>query len=470
MTPLLAALPLLVAIAAMVARWSAPRAAAVSLLTAAVLTLTVFRTPFTELREAGVDLAPTLVEVLVILLGGVLLSRILDASGDQRRIAEWLGATCAGEHDRVILLMVLGVTPFAESVTGFGLGAVVAIPLLQHLGFSRARSLALGLLGLYLTTWGALATGTLIAAHLGGVPTADLGMRSALFAAPLTLFAALVALRVGTGHRPGAGNLVQALVLTVMQSGVLILSSRFLGHALGGALSSLAVIATAMIMMRSSARLDATTRGALTPYSVLVAGLVVSTLLVRALGWTGWAALPTHGSIWLLVACTVAALRLRRAHPGDVMPTLRRALTAWRPVGLGTGGFVLLGSLLTATGMSAAIGSALAGTGPLFPFASAALAGLSGLVTGTVAGSNSMLAASQAGAASALGAEPLSALATQNTLSGVFTILSPTRVALARAVVGVDASDHVPETHFLGWLAVLCAVSGAWFTVVGYLW
>lgn len=469
MSPVLAALPLLVAIAAMVARWSAPRAAAASLLTAAILTLTAFQTPFAELREAGVDLAPTLAEVLAILLGGVTLSRLLDASGDQRRIAEWLGTVCAGEHDRVILLMVLGVTPFAESVTGFGLGAVVAIPLLQHLGFSRARSLALGLLGLYLTTWGALATGTLIAAHLGGVPTTDLGMRSALFAAPLTLFAALVALRLGTGHRPGVGNLVQALMLTVVQSGALILSSWFLGHALGGALSSLAVIATSMIMMRSSARLDAPTRGALIPYAVLVAGLVVSTLLIRTLGWTGWAALPTHGSLWLMVASAVAALRLRRTH-GDIAPILRRALAAWRPVGLGTGGFVILGSLLTATGMSTAIGSALAGTGPLFPFASAALAGLSGVVTGTVAGSNSMLAASQAGAASALGAAPLSALATQNTLSGVFTILSPTRVALARAVVGVDASDHVPETHFLGWLAALCAISGAWFTLVGYLW
>ncbi len=469
MYPLLAALPLLAAIAAMVARWSAPRAAAVSLLTAAALTLTVFKTPLAELRQAGIDLAPTLTEVLVILLGGVTLSRLLDASGDQQRIAEWVGTVCAGESDRVILLVVLGVTPFAESVTGFGLGAVVAIPLLQHLGFSRARSLALGLLGLYLTTWGALATGTLIAAHLGGVHPSDLGMRSALFAAPLTLFAALVALRLGTGRRPGPGNLVQALVLTVVQSGTLILSSWLLGHTLGGALSSLAVMTTSMIMMRSGARLDAITRGALTPYMVLVTGLVVSTLLARTLGWTGWAALPTHGSLWLVVASVVAALRLRRAR-GDIAPTLRRALAAWRPVGLGTGGFVILGTLLTATGMSSAIGSALSNTGPLFPFASAALAGLSGLVTGTVAGSNSMLAASQAGAASALGTSPLSALATQNTLSGVFTILSPTRVALARAVVGVDASDHVPETHFLGWLAALCALSGAWFTLVGHLW
>src|SRR5699024_11405790 len=40
----------------------------------------------------------------------------------------------------IIVLIAYGVTPFMESVTGFGLGVVITAPLLIHLGLTPARA------------------------------------------------------------------------------------------------------------------------------------------------------------------------------------------------------------------------------------------------------------------------------------------------------------------------------------------
>src|SRR5699024_6832785 len=89
------------------------------------------------------------VEIGGILLGGVLLSELMDRSGAQQRIAQWISESCS-DPGRAVILVVLGVTPFIESVTGFGIGVVVAIPLLRHLGLSPFQAATVGLMGLVL--------------------------------------------------------------------------------------------------------------------------------------------------------------------------------------------------------------------------------------------------------------------------------------------------------------------------------
>lgn len=65
-------------------------------------------------------------------------------------------------------IFLLGV--FVESASGFGLGAVAAVSVLQARGIASARLAALALLSLALVPWGALAIGTTIAAELTGTP------------------------------------------------------------------------------------------------------------------------------------------------------------------------------------------------------------------------------------------------------------------------------------------------------------
>ncbi|GAB3714072.1 L-lactate permease [Mariniluteicoccus flavus] len=449
MTALLAALPLLAALACLALRVSAPRAAVLSIAVAGVLAATRFRVPGGRLADAGLALAPTLAEVLAILFGGVLLAGVLAATGAQERIAAWIERASAGSGESAALLMVLGLTPFAESVTGFGLGAVVAVPLLLHLGFGPVKAVTLGLMGLFLTAWGALAPGSLVSASLGGVPLHEIGVRSALIAPVPIVATGLTALVVVHGRRVTGAHLGELALASAALWGGLMAINALLGPALGGAIGGLCAAAACLLRFRFVHRvdlaMDRATLRAFTPYAVLVVGLLASTLVVRGLesggiAVPGVARLLTHGSVWSLVAGVtgMALLGLRGDAARDVVVAAARK---WWPVGVATGGFLVLGALLTATGMSAEVARALASMGPAYLFVSSFVAGLGGYIAGSNAGANAMFAASQAQAATQLGVAKGHLLAIQNVGSGVLTIAAPTRVALAVAMVDADAAE-----------------------------
>lgn len=443
MTALLAALPLVVAIACLALRVSAPRAALASIAVAAVLTATAFRVPGRVLADRGWALLPTVLEVLGILYGGVLLAGILAATGAQERIARWIERACAGRGEDATVLMVLGLTPFAESVTGFGLGAVVAVPLLLHLGFRPVKAVTLGLMGLFLTAWGALAPGTLVASTLGGVSVSSLAVRSALIAPVAIVATGVAALLVVHGRRVRAGHLVELVLAGGALWGGLYAANALLGPALAGAVGGLCAAVVSLVRFRVVAHadlsLDGATARALVPYAVLVTGLLACTLAVQGLPAAHPARLLTHGSLWSLIACGVG-MRLLGMRRAEATSAVAVALRKWWPVGLATAGFIVLGGLMTASGMSAEVARALAGLGPAYLFLSAVVGGLSGYVAGSNAGANAMFAASQAQAATQLGVAREHLLAIQNVTSGVLTIAAPSRVALATTMVEDDAA------------------------------
>lgn len=463
----LAALPLLIAAGAMLARWPAPRAAAVSLAAAILIAVTVFRVPAAQWGAMVLDLAPTLLEVMLILLGGVTLSRLMNASGDTQQVASWVERACQGQPQRAVALMVLGVTPFAESFTGFGLGLVIAIPLLRHLGFNRSKALALGLLGLFLTTWGGLSPGSIIAAHLTGLDLVTVGTATAWFAPPVSLAAAIFAFWVGTGRvRPSA--LGRSVLVLIPHSVVLIATNTFLGPALGGVLASVTAIVAILLLFRIQygpiPALDRATLASLQPYAVLAGGLLVVTAISVVVD-LGGAAVLTSGALWLAIASGVAGLRLHRSRPGELTRELRASLRTWFPVGLATGGFLVVGAVLTTSGMTTTLGAALASSVLLHALLAPLLGSLSGMVTGSNSGANAMLVATQLDAAQALGAHATSAVAMQHLGSSVGTLLAPSRLALGRAVVGADATDHVPVGHDLPKVAGFVAVSVLWLGI-----
>ena len=139
----------------------------------------VFRPTADQISISFGQMGPTVLEVALILLGGVVLSVVMSRAGAQERIAGWLESVEPGP-DRIvtILLLVFGLTPFMESVTGFGLGVVITAPLLVRMGLGPVKAVVTGLLGLVLVPWGSLAPGTLVAAELGGQGFAELGYRA----------------------------------------------------------------------------------------------------------------------------------------------------------------------------------------------------------------------------------------------------------------------------------------------------
>ncbi|MBD4208122.1 L-lactate permease, partial [Xanthomonas citri pv. citri] len=71
---------------------------------------------------------PTVVEILAIIAGGITLSRVMEHSGAHARLALWLSAG-NGPTLATALLMVHGIIPFLETVTGFGVSLIVGVPL-----------------------------------------------------------------------------------------------------------------------------------------------------------------------------------------------------------------------------------------------------------------------------------------------------------------------------------------------------
>ncbi|MCP2261589.1 lactate permease [Streptoalloteichus tenebrarius] len=427
MTAALAAVPPVFALVLLLLRRTALTAALGAVAVAVVLALLAFPTSPDALAAAGLRLAPTAVEVALILLGGVVLNELLAASGTQRRLADAIAEACGG-RGRAVVVVVLGVTPFAESVTGFGIGVVVAIPLLRRLGLSARQAAITGLLGLVTVPWGSMAPGTLVGAQLGGVAFQELGVRSAVLSLPVFLLAGAGALVVATGWRGLISTLPDLLVTTGVLWGVIWATNTWIGVPLAGVLGGLAVITGVLVLGRRTGEGVART---LRPYLVLLAGLMGSRLLVALVGTEAWwTEVLVSPALWLLVTVAVTP-RLEDVPAGAARACVTAgARRAW-PVAASAVAFLALGALLTVTGMSAALATAAASLGPVYLAIAPFVAALGGFLAGSNTGANAMFAASQAAAAHSLGVPALTLVGAQNVSAALSIMVSLPRVTLA---------------------------------------
>ncbi|WP_291794080.1 L-lactate permease [Brevibacterium sp.] len=460
LTAALAALPVLLTAAVLLAGRGSLLAASVATPAAAVLALWQFRPEAETARSSFLDYAPVLAEVLLILLFGMVLAQLLQASGAMRRIGDWLLAS-SPSLGAGTALVVLGIVPFAESVTGFGIGVTVGVPLLAHMGHGIVRAAVLGLCGLVMVPWGALAPGTTVAASLTGLDLTELGIATAgVNVVPLVVVAAVTA---ALSHVSGAGRQRSerqhsgrallatlgwtALAAVVLGGGVLA-ANIVLGTPPAGVLGSGAVICVLLVLFRlrgTRAAADAALGRALLPYGVLTAGLLLAQLVTRGLA----EALPAwlaHGlaapPLWLAIGAGTAFVLMHRAQAAPAVTdppaqALRRGLRAWLPVGTATGLFMLMGWVMTVSGMSAAIGTALAGLGP---GAAPVLSAVGGVLTGSNTGANAMFASTTAVLAESADASVLVLVAAGNAAASISTLAAPSRVAMA-AALAASAQD-----------------------------
>lgn len=458
MNAALATLPILVTLGLLAAKVRALYAALAALGTAVALTAAVFHTPLTELADAQLHMLPTLVELAGILFGGILLSELMSRTGAQARLGDRLGGA-SGPQSRAVLLVVFGVTPFAESLTGFGIGVVVAIPLLRRLGLAPAKAAVVGLLGLVTVPWGSLAPGSLVSAELGGVDFQELGVVSALLSAPVFLICGAAALAVAFGVRRAASATGELLLAT----GTLWLTvwavNTFIGVPLAGVLGGLATIAVLLLVSRFRSRLPARLQSrthtaverpeavarALAPYAFLVLGLLVGRGALSAAGIEeGWWTVVAGPAGWLLLTTALTPRLLGTA--GDVLPEAARSATSrWWQVTLTTAIFLILGALLTVTGMSREMAEACAALGPAYLMLAPWIGAAGGFLAGSNTGANAMFAASQSAAAQALGYPALQLVGIQNVSAALASAGSVARVVLAAELAtntpGPDASS-----------------------------
>ena len=345
------------------------------------------------------------------------------------------------------------VAPFAESVTGFGVGYIVALGALRQLGITGMPALLLGLFSQSLVPWGALGIGTTVGASLSGLSVNELGLRSAILQGPIHLLYLLIYWRLAAsaGWAVPLAQKLDDLAWTLLLIGLLALANAVSEVEIAGAAPTALLLAIRFWRDErpSRARALGVLREQL-PYVVLTVALCATRLIapLRDALKSLWLIRPFESApafspfyaagFWLLL---VSAWMLWRARvvPGPVIGQTLRG--AWRACGV-TLAFLVMAQLYVGAGLARQLAdalSAVAGTAavagvPLF-------AAVAGFLTGSGAASNAMLMPMVNSLANSLQLDNPWLAAVQNGVCANLSMLSPIRVSMGAAILGFAASE-----------------------------
>ncbi|MFV0332586.1 MAG: L-lactate permease [Tropicimonas sp.] len=438
MIAFLGALPVLSTIIALALGASSLRAALLGVGAAALTILAAFPIPMDSMAPTALLWSPILVEVLLIVGGGLLLSEVLRQAGGQAALANWIRAR-SGPGVGSILLVVHGVTPFAESLTGFGVGIAIGIPLLAHFGLPARKVAVIGLLGLCAVPWGSMGPGTLIAATMSDLPFPDLGVTSAVVSLIPFVVTGVVAAWLASppARRPVA--VLQGALSGVMLTVFITMTNAAFGTPPAGALGALTMIALHLLMglrRKEAVRLESVGRRALASYAVLLGGVLAAGWIIRVGGLPESWRYVASPAPWLFIA----VIWFARGWPERELS--RRTWESWLRVAPVTGLFIVLGILMAMSGMAAFLARTLAETGSAYLLAAPFVGAAGGFVTGSNSGANAMFATTQAEIARSLGVDVLWFMAVHNVAASFLLMASPGKIEMAIQLSPADADEH----------------------------
>jgi lactate permease len=414
--------------------WPAPVAGAASLAAAVVGALV-----WPGLRAAAVPGAllgglGTAAQVLYVLFGGLLLYNLLSAGGAVDEVSWFLGRL---EPDRVSLaaVVVVGVAPFFESVTGFGVAVVISAPVLLAAGFTPLRAAVLATWGQCAVPWGALGVGTVIGAHLAGTGFGELSDWSAFLSLPLFPVYGLAAVAFADGRSGVRRRGAEAVALGLVAGLGTLLTSLYLVPELSGAVGGLA--ATAVFLARRRRRLAGVPVRALLPYAFLLA-LLAAAKGVGALSslLEGLGPVFDGPGLPLLLSGAFAAIVFGLA-ADRIGAAARSTAVQWLPTAGAVLTFVLAGEVVAGSGAAGLLAAGAEALGGLFPAVSPVLAALGGALTGSNAASNALFMPLQVEAARGLDLSTGLTAAVQNVAGSHASMLSPQRLVLAATATGL---------------------------------
>lgn len=466
----LALLPVAVAVVCILVRVSPMISAGLGFLTAAVVALLWFPEPAGVWAGRFLAQVPLFLEIMLIMLGGLALARVQEASGYMRTFSAWLLRSVPGPTAGAALV-VWAIVPFAESVTGYGVGITIGIPILVHLGFGPLRAAFLGVLGLTMAPWGSLGPGTRIAAELGRVDLTELGIENAWINGAAVLVSVVVVTATLRFHRP---EHTVPIVLWNLLGGVtmwvgILVANILVSTPVAGVLGSVLVLAVLFAVFRlqgNDVSMSPRVLLALTPYLTLLLGCVAAAFVAPHVPAAA-ATVLTSPALWLAVGTVTSLFVSERAWAGqepapwNLPATAVAVVRSWAPAATATLGFLLLGFVLTATDMAASIGDLITLTGPAgFLWIGGFLSVLGGVVTASGTGTNAMFASTFGLGADALGMDRTLVLATTNEVGAIGSNASVGRAMLASQVAGTDAAARgtLLRYLFLWVLAVYVAV------------
>jgi len=344
---------------------------------------------------------------------------------------------------RLVFFACFLVGPFAESATGFGVGMLGTVAMIRPLGLAPRHVMIFALLSQTLIPWGAMGSGTMLAAAYTRMPATDL----ALYAMPLVALLMGVwlllfwrtARQAGLGAARGeyaaeAGWIAAALAL-------LALATWQLGPetALLAGYGPLIVLRFLADERPDAARLRQAVHAAL-PFVVLIGALVLTRMpavaaRLRQPAFLPYADLPAwqplfHAGSWLVAGGVLTALwrGQGRTLPAQAAGAWRTGRNAVYTVFL----FAMMAEILTAAGISQAFArgmfEALQAQAILF---TPVLSGVFGILANSGNAPNSLFMPSQVALALQAGFSVLAVAAIQHVSGSQLSLFSPVRMSIA---------------------------------------
>ena len=434
---IISAAPVLVTLLALGIGLRSLHAALLGVGAAVIVMLFAFPVPLEQGGPLLMRWMPILIEVLAIVGGGLLLSEVLRHAGAQAELAAWI-KNRAGGGVSAVLLVVHGITPFAESLTGFAIGITIGIPLLAHFGLPSKKVTVIGLLGLCTIPWGSMGPGTMVAASLSALSFHDLGVASGVVSLiPLTITGMVAAWLVslpGSRLIAVSQGLLSGIALTLAITGF----NTVFGTSPAGALGSLTIIVVHLLKGRKAGHdpLKREARKGLMSYAVLLLGVLTSGWLIRSIDLMSTLGFFASPGLWLFVASFFFTRRVP-----DLTP-VKRAWSSWLQVAPVTGLFIVMGMLMAVSGMAAYLAQAISTMGKAYLAVAPFVGATGGLITGSNVGANSMFATTQAAIARSLGISVLWFMATHNVAAAFLMMASPGKIEMAIQLAPSDAAQH----------------------------
>lgn len=432
-----------------------------------VLLLPIFRLQAGEVIHATVKGGLICFIVGYVLFFGIFLFHLMNKMGYIDQVARFIEHVT---HDRLLqmLLMCFGICPLIESVSGFGIGFMVAAPIFLSLGYTPFQSVLLSFIGLLASSWGAMATGTIIGSGLIEMPLQELGTGTAILTIPIFAYFIILALYIVGGKNALVQKWKEATGFFLLFSLSMFLCNAYVSVELAGILSAIVTITFGFIVIKITERRErevysehaaASQREVpilkmISPYLFLTVCILLSRLIPSIhtlLQSYAVIDLPSYSyklellyspGFWLGVTC-VFTIIFFRIPTTIIQQSLHQTVKQWIPFAITTTMFISISELMGAAGMHTLLAKTAGDTfGTMFVFISPFIGAIGGFLTGSNAGSNAMFIKLQMQTAQNVGLPWQYVTTLQNTSSSVATIACPSRITLGAHLCNIPFLEN----------------------------
>ncbi|WP_122341806.1 L-lactate permease [Pseudomonas caricapapayae] len=341
------------------------------------------------------------------------------------------------------------VGPFAEAATGFGVGMLATVAMLRHAKLPTVQLMVLALLSQTLIPWGAMGSGTLLAAVYANVSGEALGVFSSLLTSVMmiVIWLPLYWLQIAKAGILGSRRaMISEFCWVIASLGLLTVATWCLGPeiALLASFGPLIVLYTIVRERPSGHRARQLARAAL-PYALIVSALAIVRLIPAlkvaastVVVFKPYDDLPSwspafHAGTWLLIGALICVF-IR-----GTSDCLRdEALAAWntgKQAVLAVFIFSMLSEVMSKSGISGACAAGLfAAMGNKSLMLTPAISALFGILANTGNASNSLFMPAQVTLATQAGLSIYGVAALQHVSATSMGLFSPVRMSIAAAL------------------------------------